>query len=98
MRKNKNTLSAEQVDIKQNNTEKINSTPLPPGGGPGLAPYTPRTTTYSVISISNLEMFITAVNNFLKDGWQLQGGVSVSHIANDYNVTVVYSQAVSRIN
>lgn len=53
---------------------------------------------YSVVSIPNqLEMFTSAVNNFLNDGWQLQGGVSTSVISNEYNVSIVYSQAVFKI-
>ena len=53
---------------------------------------------YSVVSIPNqLEMFTSAVNNFLNDGWQLQGGVSTSVISNEYNVSIVYSQAVYKM-
>lgn len=55
-------------------------------------------TVYSVVSIPNqLEMFTSAVNNFLNDGWQLQGGVSTSVISNEYNVSIVYSQAVYKM-
>ena len=53
---------------------------------------------YSVVSIPNqLEMFTSTVNNFLNDGWQLQGGVSTSVISNEYNVSIVYSQAVYKM-
>ena len=80
-------------------------------GGPGDGSYWFNATTikentvvavkkpvYSVVSIPNqLEMFTSTVNNFLNDGWQLQGGVSTSVISNEYNVSIVYSQAVYKM-
>ena len=57
-------------------------------------PALPRTT-YDIISVTNdIHLFTRTVNECIQNGWQLQGGVSTNYITTDYNVTVVYTQAV----
>jgi hypothetical protein len=69
---------------------EVSETPKPP---------VVKTTTYTVITITNhLDQFTEIVNNLLREGWQLQGGISTSHVSTDYNVSVVYTQALVKVS
>ena len=60
-----------------------------------VLPITLPRTTYDIISITNdINLFTRTVNECIQNGWQLQGGVATNYITTDYNVTVVYTQAV----
>jgi hypothetical protein len=47
--------------------------------------------TYRVIRDYDLDEFVQRVNLALKEGWQLQGGVCISHRPNDHEI---YLQAL----
>ena len=76
---------------KKNKLTSNNTLPPPT---PIDVPPTPKQT-YALISIANdVSSFTRKIDEYLAGGWQLQGGVSTNHVATDYNVSIVYTQAV----
>ena len=51
---------------------------------------------YKVIANSSLETFEQEVNNHIKQGWELLGGVSVSISESDEYCYMLYAQAMTK--
>jgi len=51
---------------------------------------------YNIVNARTKKSFVAKVDDVLKDGWVLQGGVSCSMVGIGYDVELFYSQAVVR--
>ena len=53
---------------------------------------------YKILEYDDSEYLQKAVNISLKDGWKLQGGVSVTVSESDDYRYVIYAQAIVKVN
>jgi hypothetical protein len=58
----------------------------------------PSHSTYRLVVSKDLNTFTESVNNLLKQGWSLQGGIDTSAVSTPYETVLVYSQALVKIS
>lgn len=58
---------------------------------------TKKLTKYEILMFNSPEKLKNACENALNDGWELQGGISVSHVSSQTQVTSVFVQAITKV-